>query len=66
MLFKKTSPKPTETLPENEDLSPEQEEALLERDFYDDHGPAILGERMGKVIFLHRKDDNSHPSDELS
>lgn len=31
--------------------SPEVEEALLERDTHDDHGPVILGERKNKPVF---------------
>jgi hypothetical protein len=61
MFFKKETKNEStlvEVLPSNEDLSIEQEDAIHEKDLYDDHGCAIVGERNERVVFLtHLKND---------
>ncbi len=63
MFFKKhteLSSESIEVLPSNQNLSPEQEEALSEKDLYDDHGCAIVGKRTERVVFLkHPEEDQA-------
>jgi len=55
----KPCPGSIEVLPSNQDLSSEQEDLLSEKDLYDDHGPAIVGDRTEKVVFLKHLDEDN-------